>query len=166
MSVVFGHLLLYQSLVLDLRAAVNPVLKFNHTGNKWQRGSYIGDGIYGELGVVYVSPLTEEDHNLGDAKIRMKEDAKVKISFDGGETWSEDTILSLEEYPTGYNWNDLDVSHPLSSPLAGKTEEQLQNVRIAFEYKSENETFPADPYMYRPWTGCWQVKEFRIVEEE
>lgn len=154
MSVVFGHLLLYQSLVL----------KFNHTGNKWVKG-YTGDGTYGELGVVYVEVLTEEAHNLSKAKYRMIEDAMVKISFDGGETWNEGSILDISEYPTGYNWNALDVSHPLSSLLAGKTEEQLQNVRIAFEYKSENKTYPADPHLYRPWTGCWQVKEFRIVEE-
>ena len=148
--------------VLDLRAAVNPVLKFNHTGNKWTDG-YTGDGVYGELGVEYVPKISES--NLSLARERMKEDAKVKISFDGGETWSDDTILSLEEYPDGRSWNSLDVSHSLKTLLEGKSETQLQNVRIAFEYKAESQTRPTDPSLYRPWTGCWQMKLFRIVEE-
>ena len=151
--------------VLDLRAAVNPVLKFNHTGNKWNRTGYTGDGTYGDLGVEYVPVLSEAAGNLYLARQRMREDAMVKISFDGGETWSDGSILSLEEYPTGYNWTSIDVSHSLKTLLEGKTETQLQNVRIAFEYKAESKTRPDDPYLYRPWTGCWQMKLFRIVEE-
>ena len=151
--------------VLDLRAAVNPVLKFNHTGNKWNRNGWIGDGTYGDEGKEYVPVLSESAGNLSLARERMMEDAMVKISFDGGETWSSGTILSLDEYPSGYNWNSIDVSHPLKTLLEGKSEAQLKNVRIAFEYKSECETRPENPYDYRPWTGCWQMKLFRIVEE-
>lgn len=161
---VNSHSWLY-SPVLDLRAAVNPVLKFNHTGNKWERGYYEGDGVWGDLGVVYVPIVSESAGNLYLARERMMGDAKVKISFDGGETWSAETILSISEYPDGRSWNGIDVSHPLKPLLEGKSETQLQNVRIAFEYKAESETRPADPYDYRPWTGCWQMKQFRIVEE-
>ena len=150
--------------VMDLRAAVNPVMKFNHTCNKWERGYYEGDGVWGDLGVVYVPVVSEAAGNLYIAKERAMQDAQVKISFDGGNTWSNN-ILTLGDYPTGYNWTSKDVSLPLSSLLAGKSETERQNVCIAFEYKAESQTRPADPYDYRPWTGCWQMKEFRIVEE-
>ena len=126
---------------------------------------WTGDGTYGDLGVEYVPVLSEAAGNLYLARQRMREDAMVKISFDGGETWSDGSILSLEEYPTGYNWTSIDVSHSLKTLLEGKTETQLQNVRIAFEYKAESKTRPDDPSLYRPWTGCWQMKLFRIVEE-
>ena len=143
--------------VIDLRAAVNPVLEFNHTGNYWTDGYKVGE-------TVYVPALSASDGNLDIAKTRMMEDALVLISFDGGSTWSEGTLLGAEEYPSGYNWTSVNVSHSLKSLLAGKTDEQLKNVRIAFDYTATPETFPADLTLYRPWGGTWQVKSFKIVE--
>lgn len=148
--------------VLDLRAAINPVLEFTHTGNYWTDG-YTGDGTYGENGVVYVPALSENAGNLAQAKVRMMEDALVLISFDGGSNWSQ-IVLSVDEYPSGYNWVSVNVSHSLKSLLDGKTEDQLKSVRIAFEYKASPETKPSDPGDYRPWGGTWQIKSFRIVE--
>ena len=159
---VNSHSWLY-SPVIDLRASVNPVLEFNHTGNWWIAG-YTGDGNYGDIDVVYVPALSEAAGNLFEAKERMMQDAMIKISFDGGNTWSDGTLLSSTEYPTGYSWVSTDVSHSLKSLLQGKSDDQLKNVRIAFEYKSELDTFPENPYDYRPWAGTWQVKNFRIVE--
>ena len=150
------------TVVMDLRAAVNPVLEFNHTGNYWTDG-YTGNGTYGDSGVVYVPALSEAAGNLHLAKERMMQDALVKISFDGGATWT-DVGLTADEYPSGYNWTSVNVSHSLKSLLQGKTDEQLQNVCIGFEYKASPETRPADPAQYRPWGGTWQVKGFRVVE--
>ena len=147
--------------VMDLRAAVNPVLEFNHTGNWWTDG-YTGDGTYGEDGEVYVPALSEAAGTLDQAKGRMMQDALVLISFDGG-AWSSVGLTELE-YPSGYNWTSVDVSHSLKPVLQGKTEAQLQNVRIAFEYRASPETKPSDPHNYRPWAGTWQIKNFRIVE--
>jgi len=149
--------------VMDLRAAVNPVLEFNHACNYWTDG-YVGDGVTGEDGVVYVERLSESAGNLDQAKARVMEDAMVHISFDGGATWSEGTILTEAEYPSGYNWTSVNVSHSLKSLLAGKLENELMNVRIAFEYKSSPETFPDVLTNYRPWAGTWQIKSFRVVE--
>ncbi len=143
--------------VVDLRAAVNPVLEFNHTGNYWTDG-------YEDNGTVYVPFISQANENLDLAKARMMEDALVRISFDGGSTWSEGTLLGAEEYPTGYNWVSVNVSHPLKSLLAGKSDDELKNVRIAFQYKASPETMPADLTQYRPWGGTWQVKSFKIVE--
>ena len=148
--------------VMDLRAAVNPVLEFNHTGNYWTDG-YTGDGTYGEDGVVYVPALSEQASNLDLARGRMMQDALVLISFDGGSNWSSVGLTELE-YPAGYNWTSVNVSHSLKPLLTGKSEAQLQNVRIAFEYKASPETKPGNPENYRPWAGTWQIKNFRIVE--
>lgn len=149
--------------VLDLRAAINPVLEFNHTGNYWTDG-YTGDGTYGEDGTVYVPALSENAGNLAQAKVRMMQDALVLISFDGGTNW-QSVGLTADEYPTGYNWVSVNVSHSLKTLLQGKTDAQLQNVRIAFEYKASPETKPdGHPENYRPWAGTWQVKSFRVVE--
>lgn len=148
--------------VMDLRAAVNPVLEFNHTGNYWTDG-YTGDGTYGEDGVVYVPALSEQASNLDLARGRMMQDALVLISFDGGSNWSSVGLTELE-YPAGYNWTSVNVSHSLKPLLTGKSEAQLQNVRIAFEYKASPETKPENPANYRPWAGTWQIKNFRIVE--
>ena len=148
--------------VMDLRAAVNPVLEFNHTGNYWTDG-YIGDGTYGTQGVVYVEAISEQASNLDEAQVRMMQDALVLISFDGGSNW-ESVGLTAAEYPTGYNWVAVNVSHSLKTLLQGKSDTQLQNVRIAFEYKASPETKPVDPHDYRPWAGTWQIKSFRIVE--
>ena len=148
--------------VMDLRAAVNPVLEFNHTGNYWTDG-YTGDGTYGEDGVVYVPALSEQASNLDLARGRMMQDALVLISFDGGSNWSSVGLTELE-YPAGYNWTSVNVSHSLKPLLSGKSEAQLQNVRIAFEYKASPETKPENPANYRPWAGTWQIKNFRIVE--
>lgn len=142
--------------VMDLRAAVDPVLEFNHSGNYWTDGYKVGE-------TVYVPALSESAGNLAQAKVRMMEDALVLISFDGGTSWT-DVGLTSDEYPSGYNWVSVNVSHSLKSLLQGKTEAQLQNVRIAFEYKASPETMPGDLTQYRPWAGTWQIKSFRIVE--
>jgi len=144
--------------VLDLRAAVNPVLEFNHACNYWTDG-------YTQNETNYVPYLTEENSNLDQAKARVMEDALVHISFDGGNTWSEGTLLEAAEYPSGYNWTSVNVSHSLKSLLTGKTADQLKNVMIGFEYKSSPEYFPADLTTYRPWAGTWQIKSFRIFED-
>lgn len=143
--------------VIDLRAAVNPVLEFNHSANYWTDGYSVGE-------TVYVPYISQANNNLDDAKARVMEDALVHISFDGGSTWSSGTILSASEYPSGYNWVSVNVAHPLKTLLQGKTQEQLKNVRIAFEYKSNPETIPANLAEYRPWAGTWQIKSFKIVE--
>lgn len=134
------------SVPIDLRAAVNPVLKFTHTGNYWQGGGSEGT----------------------DATDHMMLQARVKISFNGGD-WTS-VGLTRDEYPNGQSWSPKDVSHSLASLLnavrddQNKTAEQkeamLQNVRIAFEYLSEFETDNS-----RPWVGTWQIKNVRIVEE-
>ncbi|NLZ19572.1 MAG: hypothetical protein GXY24_04810 [Bacteroidales bacterium] len=144
--------------VMDMRAAVNPVLEFNHTGNYWTDGYTDPDS-----GITYVPALTEAAGNLAQAKVRMMEDALVLISFDGGTNWSE-VGLTAAEYPGGYSWTSQDVAHSLKSLLQDKTEAQLQNVRIAFEYKASPETMPADTTQYRPWAGTWQIKNVQIVE--
>ena len=151
---------------IDLRAAVNPVLKFTHTGNYWQYG-YTGDGVHGNNGEVYVA----EDPSA--ATDRMMLQAQVKISFNGG-AWIP-VGLTRDDYPDGHSWSPKDVSHSLAALLNAirndqtKTDEQkeelLQNVRIGFEYLSEFETFPENMYNYRPWVGTWQIKNVRIVEE-
>ena len=154
--------------VFDLRAAVNPVLAFTHAGNWWTKG-YVGDGTYGDDNQEYVPALSaeaeDEAHSLSQAKVRMMQDALVKISFDGGTSWSEGTLLSSGEYPSGYDWTTVNVRHSLKSLLTGKTDEQLKNVRIAFEYWSRVDTKPSDPHDYRPWAGTWQIRNVRIVEE-
>ena len=151
---------------IDMRAAVNPVLKFTHTGNYWQYG-YIGDGIHGDNGVAYVA----EDNSA--ATDRMMLQAQVKISFNGG-AWVS-VGLTRDEYPDGHSWSPKDVSHSLATLLNAirndqtRTDEQkeelLQNVRIGFEYLSEFETFPENMSNYRPWVGTWQIKNVRIVEQ-
>lgn len=192
---------------LDLRAAVNPVLEFNHTGNYWTDGYTVEDSrdslrtggavpdsitIYttkyiawsGETKSTtqkvlnskhrdvesvtihmteYVPSLNQNDANLEYARTRMMQDALVHIRFNGGE-WSEGTLLSAEEYPTGYNWISVNVARPLKTLLEGKTEEELKKVQFAFEYKASPEYFPADLTEYRPWGGTWQIKSFKVVE--
>lgn len=149
--------------VLDLRASVNPVLEFNHSCNYFMDG-FTGNGTHGENGVVYVPALSESAGNLDLAKARVIEDCLVHISFDGGANWSDGTLLTEAEYPDGYNWVSVNVSHSLKPLLAGKTAEQLMNVRIGFEYKASPEYFPADLTEYRPWGGTWQIKSFKVVE--
>ena len=193
---------------MDLRAAINPVLEFNHTGNYWTDGYTVikrRDTLRTEGGVVrdsismisvqyikstgeyvnttqrvrntegediesittysilYVPALSERNGNLEQAKTRMMQDALVKVRFNGG-AWSEGTLLAEEEYPTGYNWVSVNVSHPIKTLLAGKSEDQLKKVQFAFEYKSSPETMPADTTQYRPWGGTWQIKSFKVVE--
>jgi len=162
-----------KSPVMDLRAAVNPVLEFNHSANYWTDGYKIPkDTIVVAPGdttityTVYVPALSESEGNLDQAKARVMEDALVRVSFDGGSSWTEGTILGESEYPSGYNWTSVNVSHSLKSLLTGKTADQLKNVMIGFEYKSSPEYMPADTTQYRPWAGTWQIKSFRIVETE
>ena len=142
--------------VLDLRAAVNPVLEFNHTGNWWTDGYTVGE-------TVYVEAVSEANGNLDQAKVRMMQDALVQISFDGGSTWA-DVGLTAAEYPSGYNWVSVNVSHSLKGLLSGKNPTELSNVRIQFVYSASPETFPDDLTQYRPWGGTWQIKSFRVVE--
>ena len=149
--------------VLDLRASVNPVLEFNHSCNYFMDG-FTGNGTHGEDGVVYVPALSVSAGNLDLAKARVIEDCLVHISFDGGANWSDGTLLTEAEYPDGYNWVSVNVSHSLKPLLAGKTDAQLMNVRIGFEYKASPEYFPADLTEYRPWGGTWQIKSFKVVE--
>lgn len=159
-----------KSPVLDLRAAVNPVLEFNHSCNYWTNGYKVPKDtvvVAGDTTItytVYVPALSQADGNLDQAKTRVMEDALVRVSFDGGSTWTSGTILEESEYPSGYNWTSVNVSHSLKSLLTDKTSDQLKNVMIGFEYKSSPEYMPADTTQYRPWAGTWQIKSLKIVE--
>ena len=66
------------------------------------------------------------------SKANMQNDAKVRFSADGGETWSDPVSLS---YPDGSNW--LYVKAQADIPAAYLT----ANFKIAFDYSSVVETF-------------------------
>ena len=99
---------------IDLTNATNPELSFSHAGN-------------------YFTDVAA-----------MQSDVQVMVRQLNGTNWSDWSVLTINTWPTGADWNFVDNTTSLST-YAGKT------IQIAFKYTSSTSR-----------AGSWEIKNFKV----